>query len=376
VLLFFMTLAGCTGGGTIPIGFSGQLTGVHSDLGVAARNGAQLAVERVQEQGGVAGKRLELIVENDENTPEGALEADRKLIERGVVAIIGHMTSTQTLAALPMLRKEGVPLVSPTTSTPLLSGKKDNFFRLNSSSERSAAVMGKYACEQLGTQHVGVVYDTGNEAYTLPYTDTFIESARAHGAETFERIPFDSEAADSASTGDVNRQKMIERLEAAGCDTVLVVASAADTALFAQALAESALDVHLLGSGWAYTDSLLRYGGEAVEGIRFTDTFSREGGNEAFTEFARAYEERYGNEPNFAAAHGYETVYFLRKGLKRTGGKAEGLIEALSSIERLEGFTGTLKFDEYGEVYRPVFISRVENGEFNMVNKIDAVFPE
>lgn len=400
-LLFAGVLGGCTGRGKILIGFSGQLTGVHSDLGVGARNGAQLAVEHINNQGGVAGRKLELIVENDENTPEGAIEADKKHIEMGVVAIIGHITSSQTLAALPRLRREELPLVSPTTSTPLLSGRRDNFFRLNPSSDRSAAVMGRYACERLGSKRVGVVYDTSNEAYSLPYTDTFVESARKHGAKTFERIPFDSEDlpaaplkgekepgrndegggledahAGSASGGGLSWRMMTERLENAGCDTVLVVASAAETALFAKAAAESSLEARLLGSGWAYTESLLRYGGEAVEGILFTDTFSREGGSEAFTDFARAYAERYGNEPNFAAAQGYETVLFLRKGLKHTKGRGEGLIEALSTIETLEALSGRLMFDEFGDVYRPIFITRVENGEFNLVEKIDAVFPE
>lgn len=357
-------LPACSGGKPVTVGFSGQLTGIHSDLGVEGRNGVQLAVEDVNSEGGVGGRKIELIVKDDGNTPEAALEADRQLIEQGAAAIIGHMTSSQTLVALPQLKKEGMPLISPTASTPLLSGKKDNFFRINTSSDRNAAIMGAYACSELGTERAATVYDVSNEAYSLPYANGFMESIRNCGGRAETRIPFTPE--------EVDWDTVVRELEEKSCDTVMVVASAADSALFSQALEERGTALQLIGSGWSYTRNLLRYGGKAVEGMYFADSFNRESSNEAFERFRKRYRERYGREANFAAVQGYESLMFLAKGLEKTNGKSEGLIEALSSIESLEGLNGTLKFDEYGDVYRPTFITRVHNGRFVMVDRIDA----
>lgn len=86
----------------ILIGFSANLTGTYSDLGVQGRNGASLALERINEEGGVAGRKLRLLARDDGNTAQQARQADRDLIANGVVAIIGHMTSAQSQAALPI----------------------------------------------------------------------------------------------------------------------------------------------------------------------------------------------------------------------------------------------------------------------------------
>jgi branched-chain amino acid transport system substrate-binding protein len=365
LLLPLLLGAGCAGGGPVTVGFSGQLTGVHSDLGVGARNGVQLAVERVNEDGGVAGKRIKLAVGNDRNSPEGALEADERLIDAGAAAIIGHMTSSQTLAALPLLKRAGVPLVSPTASTPILSGKRDLFFRLTPASDMNARVMGRYAFSDLGAERLGIVYDTSNEAYSLPYADTFAESVRSGGAEVALRVAFSAKE-------EVAWERIVERLSQAGCDTVLVIAAAAETALFAQAAADSPEDFVMMGTGWAYTENLMRYGGAAVDGMYFTDIFDKESRDPEYLEFVSDYETRYGAGPNFAALLGYESLMFVRKGLEETGGRGEGLEEALAGIRSMEGFTGTLEFDRYGDVFRPFFITRIAGGGYTTVDRIDA----
>jgi len=129
----------------ILIGFSGQLTGINSDLGIQGRNGVILALEEINSSGGIAGKKIKLIIKDDQGTPKGAIKADKELIKQNVVAIIGHMTSDQTMAALPILEKSNTVLLSPTTSTPLLSNKKDLFFRIQGSSDFSAKALGEFA---------------------------------------------------------------------------------------------------------------------------------------------------------------------------------------------------------------------------------------
>ena len=367
LLIIGSLLISSCGEESVKVGFSGRLSGIHSDLGVAARNGARLAVEDVNEDGGIGGAELKLLVENDENSPEGAIAADKKLISEGVVAIVGHITSTQTLAALPQLEERGIPLISPTASTPLLSGKSDNFFRLNPPADMTAEIIGSYAGGSLGANRIAVVYDSDNAAYSLPYTEAFIDAARSHAAEVVLRESFSSSEA-------FDWPGIVEELEEAACDAVLIVASAADTALFARSAKSAGADFHILSSGWAYTENLLLYGGSAAEGILFADSFNEGIDREEFVRFERRYQERFGNVPNFAAVHGYEAILFLRKGLEMSRRENSKLIEALSSIESMESLSGTLKFTRCGDVIRPFFISKVENGSFKTVGRMDAEF--
>lgn len=354
---------GCAEAEPIKIGFSGQLTGIYSDLGVQGRNGVQLAIENMNKAGGINGRTLELIVENDENSIEGALQADKKLIEEGVVAIIGHMTSSQTLGVEKFIRDQKIPLISPTASSPLLEGKQDYIFRLNPSSDRSAAVMGKYANNYLEKKRVAVLYDMNNKAYSLPYAQEFVHSFMELGGRIPLQIEFSSEE-------EVGWAEIINRIDEEDVAAVAIVASAADTAAFAQEIREQDKEWKIFGSGWAYTQNLIQYGGRAVEGLMFTDSFNSESTHPAYKEFKAQYIKRFGREPMFAAAQGYESVLFLQKGLERKSEYGGNLIKALQNIEEIEGLLGTLYFNLQGDVRRPFFISKVTEGEFKVIGSI------
>jgi branched-chain amino acid transport system substrate-binding protein len=112
----------------IIIGFSAQLTGGQAELGVQERNGVQLAVEKINESGGIAGREISLIIHDDLGIPKEAESGDGELIKQGVIAIIGHATSAQTLAGLKVTNPANVIMIAPTVSTPELSGLDDYFF--------------------------------------------------------------------------------------------------------------------------------------------------------------------------------------------------------------------------------------------------------
>lgn len=131
IMLFLLSLAlsACSSDSSpIIIGLSGQLTGELADLGVPSRNGAELAIEAVNAAGGINGRKLKLIAKDDGNTPERALQVDQELVAAGAVAVIGHMTSSQTMAVMPFFNENRVVLLSPTASTPILTRKQDYFF--------------------------------------------------------------------------------------------------------------------------------------------------------------------------------------------------------------------------------------------------------
>jgi ABC-type branched-subunit amino acid transport system substrate-binding protein/CheY-like chemotaxis protein len=259
VIMVSMTWS-CTREKEIRIGFAGQLTGVYSDLGVQGRNGAALAVEEINTGGGVAGKRLRLIPEDDGNTPEKARQAVRKLIQQEVTAIVGHMTSGQSLAGLPVAEKAGVVMLSPTTSTPALIGKKDMFFRVQPSTVHTAESLGWFAAENLKLEQVSTVRDLDNDAYTAPFNQHFIRHFEKAGGRIAATCTFSSSDTD-------NWSQVLACLALDRTQGVLVMASARDMVSMIQAMDESGKDQALLSSGWGATRELLAQGDQILANL-------------------------------------------------------------------------------------------------------------
>ncbi|MCG2734464.1 MULTISPECIES: ABC transporter substrate-binding protein [Pseudodesulfovibrio] len=358
--LILFALPGCGDSSPILVGFSGQLTGKVSDMGVGGRNGALLAVEHINKAGGVNGRPLKLVAEDDGNTAEGALAADTALIDAGVVAIIGHMTSSQSMAALPYVNESGIILISPTTSTPLLTGIKDNFTRVMVENPVQSRALATYARTILDIRTIASIMETDNLSYSMTFEETF--------TSVFEQLggTFLSSFAYSAS-GATNWTAIMAELQRLNPDAILLTCPAQDFVTLAQNIRSSGITARLFSGAWAYTDKLLLWGGRDIEGSIFVIDFASDNPSPAFTSFIKAYETRFGSSPNFASAFAYESVLALANGLKKTDGSSEGLLAAMTSGERIQGVTGSFSLDEYGDVTREVFIVTVRDGSFRTV---------
>jgi branched-chain amino acid transport system substrate-binding protein len=361
-LLLFIApaLISCGDSSPILVGFSGQLTGKNSDLGVCGRNGALLAVEHINEAGGINGRIMKLLAEDDKNTPNGAIEADTALVNAGVVAIIGHMTSGQTMAALPYTAEKNILLVSPTTTTPLLTGIKDNFTRVMVENTIQSRKLASYARLDMDIRTVASVVETDNKSYTLTFEESFIKAFEDKGGTVVSKVRY-------STTNPPNWSNIVSELARLDPDAILLNCPAQDFVAIAQRLRTAGVTSKLLSGAWAYTDVLLLWGGEDIEGSIFVVDYSRDNPDPNFVQFFKAYENRFGTSPSFASAFAYESVLTLAEGLKKTGGTAKGLIDAVAPSDEIKGVTGSFKLDEYGDVNRKVFIVTIQNGKFRSV---------
>jgi branched-chain amino acid transport system substrate-binding protein len=364
-LSFMLILAaGCSGPDEpILVGFAGPLQGKYSDLGVQGRNGAQLALEHVNARGGVAGRRLELLALDDGNDPERAAAVAREFAAMGVAAVIGHMTSATSMAAVPVAEEAGMVLVSPTTSTPYLSDRRDHFFRVIGESTEWARGLARFALVERGVTDMALVTDMDNAAYAVPYAEAFAERFRSLGGTVsiHRRVH---------ASGFTAWRELACELTSAGAGGVMATLSARDLANMAQALRRECLDTPLYSSMWAYTRELLVAGGKAVEGVVFGISYTADNTRPEFLTFKQAYRERFGWEPNFAAALSYEAAMLLARGLRETGGTAEGLAAALAGQPDLPGVIGPFSMDAYGDVQRPGFIVTIRDHEFTTIDTL------
>jgi branched-chain amino acid transport system substrate-binding protein len=342
------------------LGFSGTLTGAYSDLGIAGRNGVIMRVEEQNQMGGINGRPIELLVKDDKNDPKEAPKVDEELIKAGVVAIIGHMTSEITMASIPLINSKQILMVSPTTSTALLSGKDDYFMRVVISNTEPPKLLADY-CTKTGIKKVSAIYAGENKAYCLPVLEAFRATLEEQGGQLTEVRAF---LANERTEFDVITLSVLSRRPQA----IFIIGSAMDTALLCQQIRKMDLQIPILSSGWGFSYDLITHGGRAVEGVIGSDFIVSHIKSEGVRRFERAYKEYFGIDPNFAALCGYEAAEVVIRGLLEAK-DAKGLKDAILKIKRFKGPAGEFEIDRFGDAQRPIGIIKVEKGTFVVENQ-------
>jgi len=355
-------LPACTDREPIKVGFVGGLTGRHSDLGVSGRNGARIAVDEINAKGGVRGRNIQLIIKDDRQDPDTARKAVQELIGENAVAIIGHMTSSMSKETLPIANKEGIVMISPSSSSSFFEGKDDNFIMLYPSTRIGATLMSRFISENFGLKRMAVIYDLSNKAYTVSWYDDFRSFfEKDKGKIVFSRT-FTSGKIDSFFP--VVRDLIRSRAEG-----VLIIANALDTALICQQIRKIDKKIFIFTSEWAFTADVLRQGGGAMEGVIFIDKVDLESRYPRYTEFVRVYKDRYEKLPDFAAIKAYDAVTVLVQAFRTTTDR-KGIKGAILNRHIFEGLQGNFAIDQYGDAEIDHFIVIVDNNRFLVLEKL------
>jgi branched-chain amino acid transport system substrate-binding protein len=361
-LLAFLTLAAgtsCGKKGPVKLGFVGGLTGRVADLGISGRNGAILAVEMKNDAGGVNGRKVELLVRDDQQDPDVAVRVDRGLIDAGVAAIIGHMTSVASVAAVPLADERKVVLVSPTTTAVVLSGKDDHFLRVIGTTRDYSILMARYLRKDRGLKSVSLAYDLGNRSYTEGWFVDFRKEFETLGGKVVRVVPFQS-------GHDLRMHDLVPRLLAPGVQGIVMVASAMDTAKFCQHLRKKGVTLPVAASEWSGTERLIDFGGIAVEGVAVTQFFDRDSRAPTYIAFREAYRKRFGVEPGFASVTAFDAANVVLEALCQAKA-GESLKAAILRISRFPGVQGPFTIDRFGDAARECFITVVKDGRFRKI---------
>lgn len=348
----------------VRIGFVAQLTGKQAELGVQQRNGAVLAVEQLNAAGGIDGRQIELLIRDDLGSPERAELVDKDLIDAGVVALIGHATSGQAAAGLKTANRAQTVMISPTVSTPGLSGIDDYFFRVYPTFKDSAQAFADYVRSHDGLKRLAIIYDLDNAVYAETYRSVFAGRFTRSGGVVTGVSAFSSRRSPDFAA-------LIRRLRADGSEGLLIIASDVDTAMIAQKARLAGWNAPFYTSAWAQTQGLIHHGGKAVEGMKIEQSFNADGQAPAYLEFREAFVSRFGIPPSFGAAFSYEATRVLVAALRKTGGEARGLKAALLDMGEFQGLSDRFSFDPFGDVIRPFYLSVVKDGAFVFVEKLN-----
>ena len=340
----------------LKIGFAGSLTGSSAELGVSGRNGVLLAADEINKAGGIKGRKVSILVEDDMGDMGAAEQADLLLIQHGATAIIGHMISAVVEKTIPLVQEKNILMISPTISEDELTGKDDLFFRVVPSNASQGVFLAEAARRVKQVSNTAIIYDERNIAYAASIINAYSARQEALGGRIGLVMPF-REAKDYAA--------IIDRLRENNIDSILLIAASVDAGAFGQQLLKKQVKLPVFMSMWAMTNDLIKQGGPGVENSYLLSLEDLSSTAERYIRFRQNYTERYGAQPTFSALLGYEAAQILFSALSQAPDTTTAsLKQALLQQGRFTGLQGDFTVDQYGDTVRPYYLYTIHNGAF------------
>jgi branched-chain amino acid transport system substrate-binding protein len=359
-ICFALFALACSQQEPIRLGFIGGVSGRVADLGIAGRDGAQLAVDLRNQAGGINGRKVVMLIKDDKHDMETAKREAQELIDQGVSAIIGPTTSQMAMAITPVLNKAKVVAVAPTATTEALSDKDDYFFRVCATTKVFASANANYQIKTNSMSRVAAAYDLSNRSFTEMWLNNFADAFAKGGGEVIERIGFTSGKVDSYNNIALD-------LLAAKPDGIVIVANAVDASLLCQQIRKMDANLPITLADWAAQERLLELGGKAVEGVTVVQTFDRRNKAPRCLEFRKMYAKRFGREPGFAGVYAFEAANLVMDALASRVDD-ESLKKAILATMPYEGLQGSFFINANGDAQRKdASISVVRDAKFVVV---------
>jgi len=356
-------------GDVIKVGEFASLTGKEATFGVSSHEGTLLAVEELNAAGGVLGKKIELLTEDDLSKAGEAATVVNKLISRdGVVAILGEVASSRSLEAAPICQLNKIPMISPSSTNPKMTETGDFIFRVCFIDPFQGTVMANFALKTLKAKKLAVFTDVKSD-YSKGLAKYFKEGLAAGGGQVVAELDFNG--------GDKDFKAQLTAIKAANPDAVFVPGYYTDAALICIQAKQLGLNVPLFGGdGWESED-LIKIGKEAVEGNYFSTHYHPDVSSPRSKAFVESYKKRFKNTdgtpkaPDAMAALGYDSAVILAEAIKRAGTTdGQKVRDALAAIKDLDGVTGKTTINEKRDATKPAVILLVKDGQFKYVETI------
>jgi branched-chain amino acid transport system substrate-binding protein len=346
----------------IVVGEFASLTGGSASFGQSSHKGTQLAIDEVNAAGGVLGKKIKLVTEDDQSLSGQPATIVRKLITQDhAVAILGEVASSKSLEAAPICQENHVPMISPASTNPKVTEVGDYNFRVCFIDPFQGTVMSKFALGK-GFKKVAVLTDVKQD-YSVGLSEYFVKHFTANGGTIVKDQKY--------STGDKDFKAQLTSMKASRPDAIFVPGYYGEVALIARQARQLGIKVPLLGGdGWV-GDSLLKVAGNALDGSFFSSHFSAEEEAPATKSFVQKYRAKYGAVPDDMAALGYDSAMILVEAIKRAGStESKKLRDAIAATKDFKGITGSITLDDQRNASKSAVILTIANGGYKFLQSV------
>ena len=368
-------LAGCSGGAgtaqapqgdTIKIGLNYELSGDVATYGEASVQGIELATEEINAAGGIDGKKIELVkYDTKSDAAEATTLATKLMTQDKVITVIGPATSGGMKATIPVAERQKVPVVSGSATADDVTvdgnGVKEFAFRtcFNDSFQGTAAA--NYAADKFGAKKAVILRDSSSD-YSKGLADAFRETFTAAGGEIVSE--------DAYAKGADNFNAVMTKFKGQQFDVIYLPGYYTEAGKAIKQARDLGITQPILGGDGFDSPVLAEQAGTQLTDVYFTNHYSSADQDPKVQDFIKAFQAKYGTEPNAFNALGYDTLKFVADGVSRAGEKTgEGVQKALAETKGFAGVTGTFDVDENHNPVKAIVFIGYKDGEVAVTEK-------
>jgi len=345
----------------IRIGVAAPFTGDLAGYGDNIKDGSNLKLKEINGAGGINGQKVELVWGDDLCAPKEAGTVGSKFAaDKSIVAVIGHLCSSATLAAMPIYVRAGLPAISPTSTNPTIGEVgKGWFFRNCYTDDFQGKYLASYVVPKLlKKDKVAIFYE--NNDYAIGLKDSFVAGAKDAG------ITVTGAEAYVAKTTDFTPQ--LTKLLKDKPDTIFLCGYHPEGALIAGQARKLGFNGPLFGADGIDNEDYIKIGGKAADNTYCTVPFLAASAGPEGKAFAENFKKTTGRDVDWMSANAYDCLGILADVIAKVGPDRKKIRDGLAAMNSEEngynGVTGITYFDKEGNCFKPAFVKKVVNGEF------------
>jgi len=339
------------------IGILFPMTGDAGEYGVKGRKAIELALNEVNNAGGVNGKVVEVVFEDSKADPSVGVTAIQKMISiDNVSAVVGDIVSSVSIPAATVAEKNKVVMIAPTSSAPALTHAGKFIYRVWPSDLLEGSAAGRFAKDK-GFKKAVVIHL--NNDYGNQIADIFKKSFESENQKVLINDAYDAKRA--------SYRGMLTKLKTLNPDVIYIAGYYEDTAQILLEAKELGVNAQFIGATAIEDNKFLELAGNSAEGIVYplASGFDAKSNDQNTIKFVTAFEKKYGYEPGWVESHCYDAFMLIANAMKKTGKTdGESIRQYLDIMGIYNGVTGQIKFDANGDVTKPVIFKTVKGGKF------------
>jgi branched-chain amino acid transport system substrate-binding protein len=358
-LVFGMTTTAMAG--NIRIGVAAPYTGNLAGYGDNIKAGVNLKLKEINDAGGINGQKVELVWGDDLCQPKDAGTVGSKFAaDKSIVAVIGHLCSSATLAAMPIYVRKGLPTLSPTSTNPTIGDVGMGwFFRNCYTDDFQGKFLAVYVVPNLlGKHKVAIFYE--NNDYAIGLKDSFVDGAKSASVTVT--------GAEAYMTGTTDFTPQLTKLLRDKPEAIFLCGYHPEGALIAGQARKLGFTGPLFGADGIDNEDYIKIGGKAAENTYLTVPFLAASAGPAGKDFAKRFKKAYDRDVDWMSANAYDCLGILAHVIAKTGPDRKKIRDGLAALNSkangYKGITGMTYFDEKGNCSKPAFVKMVKNGKF------------
>jgi len=341
----------------IKVGLISALSGKIAPYGMTTMNGMKLAIEQANEAGGIDGRQIKLSIQDNKGNSDETLTIANKLINVDkVVAILGPVISTNSLALAPIAQEEKVPMLTATGTNIDITKAGEYVARTCFVDPFQGEAIANFAVDDLKAKTAIIMTDLSSD-YSLGLSKAFEKTFEAAGQKVINQIAYDV-------NNDVDFSSHLIKIKSKNPDVVFVPGYSEVAGIVKQARDLGIESVFLGGDGWD-TQDILDNGGKALNGSFITTHFSKDDQSDVVQNFLKDYRERFSQEPSVLSVLGYDAGLVFVEALKNVEEiNRESIKDAINATQDLQGVTGVITLDENRNPIKPAHILEAKDGKY------------